>query len=255
MMLSGLEGRTAFVTGAGGGIGLAVVDLLERSGVSVYATDLKLDALKTRSSEAVKILELDVRNAEQVMDAVKAAKSATGHIDFGVNVAGVLSTLEVRDTSEEEWNRVFAVNATGVYFVSRALAAVMVPRRQGCIVTVGSNSAAVARRNMSAYAASKAAAAMFMRCLGLELAEFGIRCNVVAAGSTRTPMQTALWKAGTGEEAVLNGSLSMYRAGIPLRKLATPADIANAVVFLLSDEASHITMADIYVDGGASLRG
>lgn len=95
---------------------------------------------------------------------------------------------------------------------------------------------------------------MFTRCLGLELAGFGIRCNIVAPGSTRTPMQEAMWAAGSSAETVINGALETYRTGIPLRKLATPRDVADAVVFLLSDQASHITMTDLYVDGGATLR-
>jgi 2,3-dihydro-2,3-dihydroxybenzoate dehydrogenase len=122
------------------------------------------------------------------------------------------------------------------------------------MVTISSNAAGIPRGRMAAYAASKAAATMFTRCLGLELAEYGIRCNVVAPGSTRTPMQTAMWQAGSSEATVIAGSLDTYRPGIPLRKLAEPHEIADAVLFLLSNDASHITMADLYVDGGATLR-
>jgi 2,3-dihydro-2,3-dihydroxybenzoate dehydrogenase len=96
---------------------------------------------------------------------------------------------------------------------------------------------------------------MFTKCLGLELAAHGIRCNVVSPGSTRTPMQTAMWTQGTGPEAVVRGSLETFRTGIPLGKIATAQEVADAVLFLLSDRASHITMADLYVDGGATLRG
>src|SRR5690606_27134218 len=116
----------------------------------------------------------------------------------------------------------------------------------GALVTVGSNAAGVPRQRMSAYAASKAATHMYMRCLGLELAPLGIRCNIVAPGSTLTPMQTGMWTdPASGEQQVLRGSLESFRTGIPLGKLAKPEDVANAVVFLLSDEASHITMASL----------
>jgi 2,3-dihydro-2,3-dihydroxybenzoate dehydrogenase len=126
-----------------------------------------------------------------------------------------------------------------------------VPRGAGAIITVSSNAGGVPRTNMAAYAASKAAATMFTRCLGLELARSGIRCNVVSPGSTGTAMQQVL---GAAPEAVIAGDPGSYRVGIPLGRIADPADIADAVVFLASDQARHITMQDLYVDGGATLR-
>lgn len=148
----------------------------------------------------------------------------------------------------------FDVNAHGVFHVGRVLARHMAPRRRGSIVTVGSNAAGVPRHAMAAYAASKAAATMFTRCLGLELAPLGIRCNIVAPGSTLTPMQTGMWNDDSGAARVIAGQPESFKAGIPLGKLATPEDVADAVLFLLSDRAGHITMTDLYVDGGATLR-
>ncbi|CAM5269450.1 2,3-dihydro-2,3-dihydroxybenzoate dehydrogenase OS=Streptomyces microflavus OX=1919 GN=dhbA_1 PE=3 SV=1 [Streptomyces microflavus] len=146
------------------------------------------------------------------------------------------------------------MNTTGVFHVSQSVAPLMVTRKSGCIVTVGSNAAGIPRTGMAAYAASKAAAAMFTRCLGLELPRSGVRCDIVAPGSTDTAMQRALWTDPGAEARVIDGNPSTSRTGIPLGRIAEPADIADAVAFLASDRARHITLQELYVDGGATLR-
>ncbi|MFU0504812.1 2,3-dihydro-2,3-dihydroxybenzoate dehydrogenase [Pseudaminobacter sp. NGMCC 1.201702] len=254
MRLTGIAGKIAIVTGAGGGIGQAVVRLLGETGARVVATDRDARMLAPLASETVLAETLDIGDSTAVDALVERVETDVGPVDIGINVAGVLSTDLVADTNDETWRNVFAVNTDGVFHLSRALARRMVPRKRGAIVTVSSNAAGIPRHGMAAYAASKAAATMFTRCLGLELAPFGIRCNIVAPGSTLTPMQTGMWTDDKGAERVIAGSLETYKSGIPLGKLATPEDIANAVIFLLSEQAGHITMGDLYVDGGATLR-
>jgi 2,3-dihydro-2,3-dihydroxybenzoate dehydrogenase len=246
-------GRVALITGAGGGIGRAVVERLAAEGARVVATDLA-EALGGAMPEGVRAEPLDVTDSDAVEALVARIEQEEGPIDLGASVAGVLSTQIVVETSDAEWRRVFAVNADGVFHLGRALGRRMAERRRGAIVTVSSNAAGIPRHAMAAYAASKAAATMFTRCLGLELAPAGVRCNIVAPGSTLTPMQTGMWADAEGEARTIRGSLEMFKSGIPLGKLATPGDIAEAVLFLLSDRAGHITMAELYVDGGATLR-
>lgn len=254
--MPGLAGRIALVTGAGNGIGAAVVRGLLREGARVVAIDrdgTALERLAVESGAAVRISTLDVSDSAAVEAAVAEAEASWGPIDLAALVAGVLETGSVVDTTDEAWRRVFDINAGGVFHCARTLARRMKDRRRGALVTVGSNAASVPRQDMAAYAASKAAAAMFTRCLGLELAPFGIRCNIVSPGSTLTAMQTGMWRDGEDGAHVVSGSLQSFKNGIPLAKLATAEEVAEAVLFLLSDRASHITMANLLVDGGASL--
>ncbi|MEV0263571.1 2,3-dihydro-2,3-dihydroxybenzoate dehydrogenase [Streptomyces sp. NPDC050617] len=253
-----LAGRVALVTGAGQGIGEAVVRALIERGAKVAALDATPDGIKALETEfgAARVTAhladvTDSAAVERVMDDVERA---AGPLDILVNVAGVLHTAPVVDLTDEDWNATFAVNTTGVFNTSRAAARRMSERRAGCMVTVGSNAAGVPRTSMAAYAASKAAATMFTKCLGLELARSGIRCNVVSPGSTDTAMQRNMWTDPQAPLRVIDGDPSTYRVGIPLGRIAEPSDIADAVAFLVSDRARHITMHDLYVDGGATLR-
>ncbi|UNO39241.1 2,3-dihydro-2,3-dihydroxybenzoate dehydrogenase [Streptomyces sp. MST-110588] len=252
-----LAGRTALVTGAGQGIGEAVARVLADRGARVVATDRSPDGVKSLEGECaphITARTLDVTDSAAVEAVVDDVEREIGPLDILVNVAGILRTSPVVELTDQDWHDTFAVNTTGVFHTSRAVARRMGERRGGCVVTVGSNAAGVPRTSMAAYAASKAAATMFTKCLGLELARSGVRCNVVSPGSTDTAMQRQLWTDPQAPLRVIDGDPAGYRVGIPLGRLAEAADIAEAVAFLVSDRARHITMHDLYVDGGATLR-
>ncbi|MYT75710.1 MULTISPECIES: 2,3-dihydro-2,3-dihydroxybenzoate dehydrogenase [unclassified Streptomyces] len=258
-----LAGRLALVTGAGRGIGEAVVAALAGRGARVLATDLDADAVSKLAGEyaddRVVARALDVTDSAAVEGLVADAEATLGPLDIAVNVAGILRGAPAVDLTDDDWAATFAVNTHGVFHVSRSVARRMTARGRGSIVTVASNAAGVPRAGMAAYAASKAATVMFSKCLGLEVAAQGVRCNTVCPGSTLTDMQRGMWESSGADvdaarRSVIEGDLSAHRTGIPLGRIADPADIAEAVAFLASDRARHITMHDLYVDGGATLR-
>lgn len=246
MQLTGFQGKIALVTGATGGIGAATATALRAAGAQVIATDL---------AGGDDIQPLDLRDPAAVNAFVARAEAEIGPIDLVANIAGTLATGTVVETTDAAWREVFAVNTDAVFHICRAVAPAMIARGRGAIVTVSSNAAGVPRHGMAAYAASKAATTMFMRSLGLELGPHGIRCNIVAPGSTLTPMQTGMWAGADGAARVIAGQPEIFKPGIPLGKLARPEDVAAAILFLLSDQAGHITMENLYVDGGATQQG
>lgn len=252
-MTAGIAGRVALVTGAAQGIGAEVARTLAGHGATVALADLS-DAAPVAKELDARAYTVDVRDTASVETLVEAVERDLGPIGLLVNVAGVLRVGRLTELTDEDWAAVFDVNTHGVFRVCRAVGRRMAQRRSGTIVTVGSNAGGVPRMAMGAYAASKAATAHLMRCLGLELAGAGVRCNVVAPGSTDTAMQRSLWTDDHGAEAVVRGDPAQFKVGIPLGRLAQPRDIADAVAFLASDAARHITMQVLDVDGGAALR-
>ncbi len=258
--LPGLANRVALVTGAAQGIGAAVAEGLGAHGAVVAAVDrnhARLTAAVRRLTGKgydVHAYPADVSDGSAVELLGKRVETTLGPLGILVNVAGIMRPGPVTDLSDEDWSATFAVNTDGVFYLSRFAARSMLKRRAGVIITVGSNAAEVPRIGMAAYAASKAAATQFTKTLGLELAAHNVRCNIVSPGSTDTAMQRALWSRHHDRTRVIEGDPTNFRTGIPLGRLAEPSDIAWAVAFLASEHARHITMQNLYVDGGASLR-
>ncbi|MBE2997587.1 SDR family oxidoreductase [Nocardiopsis sp. HNM0947] len=255
--MDGTGGSVGLVIGAASGVGRAVATDLAAQGTRVAVADVDPAGL----AETVRLLEewghkpsahtVDVTDTARVEELFDEAEEACGPLTAVVNAAGVLSTGPVTECTDRDWDRMLAVNATGVFAVGRAAARRMGPRGEGALVTVASNAAGVPRSGMAGYAASKAAAVAFTKSLGLELAPSGVRCNIVSPGSTDTPMLRAM-TPDTG--ALVQGDPDRFKVGIPLGRLGRAEDVAEAVRFLLSDAARHITMHELYVDGGATLR-
>jgi 2,3-dihydro-2,3-dihydroxybenzoate dehydrogenase len=249
-------GGVALVTGAARGIGAAVARTLAARGAAVALVDREdaqaaavADALNADGYRALAV-PADVTDAAAVEEAVAHTEAALGPITTLANVAGVLRGGPLLEMSDDDWAHCLAVNATGVLHASRATAARMVDHGGGSVVTVASNAAGVPRTGMAAYAASKAAAVALTRCLGLELGGRGVRANVVCPGSTDTDM---LRELTVDHAALVAGTPEAFKVGIPLGRVGAAADVAEAVAFLASDAARHVTLQTLYVDGGASL--
>jgi len=251
---------TIVVTGAARGIGAAITKKLLQQGYQVIGIDRQENPEQWEITQKIESSEIsrwhgfqqDITDQETTAKLIKDILnkySVTGL----VNAAGVLIMRSMLEAKTEDWQTLFAVNVMAPIAISQQLAKHFCEKKQGSIVTISSNSSRMPRIQLGMYATSKAALSHYCRNLALEIAPHQVRLNIVSPGSTLTQMQQQLWTDNSPPPAVIDGDLSQYRTGIPLRKLAQPEDIANTVSFLLSDQAAQITMQEIVVDGGATL--
>lgn len=262
-MIADLDGRVAFVTGAGSGIGLATVECLLEQGATVEATDLRPDGLAglaEANPERLGVHFLDVTDRAAVRDAVDAATARHGRLDILVCSAGIVFAGAAERQADEraDWDRCMAVNLYGTVNACEAAAAHLQRSDDGAIVTIGSISAHASRVTAGAYPTSKAAALRYTKSLALTLAP-AVRANAVCPGAVWTGMQqrisTEVQHFTHSERPDDEVSFfARYEAATPMKRPQTPADIAKAVVFLASPDAANITGQCVHVDGGTVVR-
>ena len=247
--------ESAVVTGAGGGIGQAVVLALLRDGWEVLALDRDPDALERLSSleEAKGLLveEADVTDRASVAGALRALPGGASRLAVLVNAAGVSTMSRIADITQEEWDWVMAVNSTGTFVASQVVLPHLLEAGRGCIVNIASVAGRQGAELLAHYSASKFAVVGLTQAMAKELGPLGIRVNAVCPGFIWTSMQDreVVWEGaltGSEPEAVRKG----YVALTPLRRLGMPEDVANLVSFLVSRQAEFITGQAIHVDGG-----
>ncbi len=255
-----LNQQHVLLTGSAKGIGLSILEHLLAAGAYVKATDLQLDQLlfntkllRQKYPQQLRCHELDLTKVDQIQVLINQWIEQDGPFDHLVSCAGILHIGKLHEMPIEQVKQIYDVNTFGTLAIMQAVTPAMKVARNGNMVIIGSNAANTPRNGIGAYGSSKAALHMLVKCMGIELAEYGIRCNVVSPGSTRTDMQIQLWNEQYGEAQVIEGDAKQFRLGVPLKKIAEPEDIARTVLFLMSEAANHITMHDLRIDGGATL--
>lgn len=239
-------GKCALVTGATGGIGRVIVKKLHDAGATVVLTDMRqetLDEFAAELKERVFAFACNLGDPADIDALISKAEKAAGAIDILVNNAGLTKDNLFMRMKDEDWNLVLNVNLTAGFRLARAAVRGMMKRRYGRIISMASIVGVTGNPGQANYSASKAGMIAMTKCLAAEVASRGITANCVAPGFIKTAMTDAL-----PEEAK-----EKLARNIPMARLGLPEDVANAVVFLASDEASYITGQTLHVNGGMAM--
>jgi NAD(P)-dependent dehydrogenase (short-subunit alcohol dehydrogenase family) len=252
-----LKGKVAIITGAGSGLGRAAALLFAREGARIVVAahrendgEQTLKLIKEGGGDAI-LVRVDVTKATDLENAVKAAVDKYGKLDIMLNNAGTPGPGKlIADITEEEWNRVLAVNLTGVFLGTKYAIPEMLKGGGGVIINVSSVAAVSPRRYTGAYSAAKAALIQLTRVTALEYARKNIRANCILPGPIDTPFFT---KVAGGDPNKIAAFKEKVLKEVPLGRFAQPEEIARVALFLASDEASYITGAAFAADGGQLL--
>ncbi|MFJ8493020.1 SDR family NAD(P)-dependent oxidoreductase [Streptomyces sp. NPDC094038] len=243
-----LDGRTAWVTGAGKGLGRAIAVALSQAGATVAVTARTASDLDTLESELTahggKVLALpgSVADSAAVRETVERVTERTGRLDVLVNCAGISPHFTRSErVTDQDWRQVVDVNLAGTFYCCREAGKVMLEQRSGSIVNVSSVHAATGFERIAAYAASKGGVEALTRALAVEWADRGVRVNTLAPGYFHTDLSSGLLDSRWGERIV---------RGTPLGRVGDATELGGAAVFLASDAARFVTGTTLTVDGG-----
>jgi len=250
-----LNGKVAIVTGGGRGIGKAIVLTLAKQGADVAIADVLVQEAEATASEVRNLgrkalaIKCDVSQKSDVDGMVQKVLSDLGKIDILVNNAGWDWIHPFVENTPEFWEKVIGINLKGVIYCTRAVLDHMMERKSGKIVNIGSDAGRVGSMGEAVYSACKGGVIAFTKTIAREMARNQINVNCVCPGPTETPLVIEMKEAGGFAGKVL-GSMA---SAVPLRRLGDPQDLANAVTFMASEEASYITGQTLSVSGGLTM--
>ncbi len=252
-----LAGKNAIVTGGGSGLGRATLLAMAREGANVVALDLDAQAAEAAAAEAadagVGALAIggDVTQEATIVEAIERCVAELGSLDVLHNNAGWQAETPIHETTNEQWDRMVSLNLTAVFWgCKHAVRAMLAAGTRGAIVNTASTLAITADAMVPGYCATKAGVLGLTRAVALAYADQGIRCNAICPGDMDTPL-TQRYFAATENPAATRRELE---EASPIQRLADPAEIAHAVVFLASDEASFVTGSSFVADGGLTIK-
>jgi NAD(P)-dependent dehydrogenase (short-subunit alcohol dehydrogenase family) len=246
-----LKGKVAFVTGFGSGLGRAIAVLFAQEGAGVAGTSTTeakgrdTAAMIEKTGNQALFRAGDVSNSAQMKALIDEAVKQFGGLDIVVNSAGVRTNGSITEITEEQWDRTISVNLKGVFVISRLAIPEMIKRGGGVILNIGARSGMAGQAGRAAYCASKGGMITLTEAMAMDHARDKIRVNCICPGPTRTPMVDT----STPEK------LARYKTRVPVGRIGEPEDIAQAALYLASDEASMVTAAILPVDGGMRLTG
>ena len=245
-----LKDKVAIVTGAKAGIGFAIASRFTVEGAKVVVADIneahqETDLLKKQGADA-HFIWVDVSKEAQVDNLIEQTIGTFGRLDILVNNAGIELAKTITDTTETEWDRLMNVNLKGVYLCSKAAISVMRRQKKGIIVNVASELGLVGGSEIAAYSASKGGVVQLTKSMAIDHAVDGIRVNCIAPGPISTPLLESIIENSSNPKEERRSIV----AKTILKRLGRPEEIANAILFMASDESSYMTGSVMVVDGG-----
>jgi NAD(P)-dependent dehydrogenase (short-subunit alcohol dehydrogenase family) len=245
-----LTGKVVIVTGGAKGIGEGCVVKLLEAKATVVVFDLD-DQFKNKG--LVTSYKVDLTKEAEVKKATDEVVEKFGRIDGLINCAGIQTYGSILDTTEEVWDKTFAVNVKSMFFTSKHAGAVMAKQKSGSIVNISSVQSTNSQKTVVAYASSKGAINTFTRASALDLAEFNVRVNAILPGSVDTPMLRASAEMHKGDKTV-DDVLIEWGKGHPLGRIAKPTEIGDLATYLISDHSTFITGSSMVIDGGLTVQ-